>query len=182
LDDQVAKYPKPYLQFLLYFHADRDFFECHEVLEQYWKTIANSPMRLTWHGFIQVAVSLYHQRRGNLAGARKMMNSALVNLQMDCLMLLGINGQLFLQRLQDRALLLQQHPEAVYEDMNIPLNDRELSLWCEQQCSAKGLTWQAKSNLSNVQIIHKHTLRDRTAVVKERLRMLSQKGRFPSNG
>lgn len=30
-------YPAEYLEYLVYFHADRDYFECHEILEEYWK-------------------------------------------------------------------------------------------------------------------------------------------------
>ncbi len=30
-------YPNAYLDYLVYFHGHRDYFECHEVLEEYWK-------------------------------------------------------------------------------------------------------------------------------------------------
>ncbi|MEH7501602.1 DUF309 domain-containing protein, partial [Neobacillus drentensis] len=28
-------YPTEYIQFLAHFHGDRDYFECHELLEDY---------------------------------------------------------------------------------------------------------------------------------------------------
>jgi len=31
-------YPEPYLEYLIQFHAERDYFECHEILEEYWKS------------------------------------------------------------------------------------------------------------------------------------------------
>ena len=31
-------YPTEYIQFLIHFHGDYDYFECHEILEEYWKT------------------------------------------------------------------------------------------------------------------------------------------------
>lgn len=31
-------YPTEYIQFLIHFHGDYDYFECHEILEGYWKT------------------------------------------------------------------------------------------------------------------------------------------------
>lgn len=32
-------YPPEYIEFLYHFHCDRDYFECHEILEELWKKI-----------------------------------------------------------------------------------------------------------------------------------------------
>lgn len=33
----TAVYPEAYVAFLHEFHTTRDYFECHEILEEYWK-------------------------------------------------------------------------------------------------------------------------------------------------
>ena len=48
-------YPEAYIDFLVHFHGDRDWFECHERLEEYWKEHPDDPKSDTWVGLIQVA-------------------------------------------------------------------------------------------------------------------------------
>ena len=47
---------------------NREFFECHEVLEDVW-TPERGPRRLFLQGLIHLAVGFYHCQRGNPAGA-----------------------------------------------------------------------------------------------------------------
>ncbi len=54
---------------------ERDFFACHDVLEEIWDT-ASAEDRDFYQGLIHVAVSLFHFTEGNLTGARKMYHSA----------------------------------------------------------------------------------------------------------
>jgi predicted metal-dependent hydrolase len=49
----------------------REFFEAHEVWEDVWHA-CQGPTRDFFQGLIQVAVCLYHFRRGNTRGARKL--------------------------------------------------------------------------------------------------------------
>ena len=46
----------------------REFFECHEVLEEAW-TPERGPRRLFLQAVIHIAVGCYHIQRGNSAGA-----------------------------------------------------------------------------------------------------------------
>lgn len=71
------KYDPLYAAFLVYFNRDRDYFECHEVLEELWLKRDKDPR---YKGLLQVAVGLYHFRNGNVRGGRKMMVSALAKL------------------------------------------------------------------------------------------------------
>lgn len=66
-------YPQAYIEYLLHFHATRDYFECHEVLEEHWKQTKEH----IWIGLIQLAVGMYHYRRGNIAGAKRMVTKAI---------------------------------------------------------------------------------------------------------
>lgn len=70
-------YDPLYIQHLHYFNRERDYFECHEVLEELWLREGRS---LLYQGLLQVAVGLYHHRNGNLSGALKLFNGALQKL------------------------------------------------------------------------------------------------------
>ncbi|RUT27923.1 DUF309 domain-containing protein [Paenibacillus zeisoli] len=67
------KYDPLYVAYLIYFNRDRDFFECHEVLEELWLARNREPL---YKGLLQVAVGLFHFRRGNIKGSYKMLQSA----------------------------------------------------------------------------------------------------------
>jgi len=56
---------------------DGDFFMAHEVLEGLWIRCRDEGLR----GLIQLAVALYHIERGNLKGARTMIERARPRLQ-----------------------------------------------------------------------------------------------------
>ncbi|NOU97005.1 DUF309 domain-containing protein [Paenibacillus sp. LMG 31456] len=163
----MSKYPQAYIDYLIYFHSQRDYFECHEVLEEYWKEHPNDPLATAYVGCIQVAVSLYHQRRGNLAGAVKMLQSALKNFIESDLIKLGIEPDDFRAQLTARLAQLTA-PDFQYEDLNIPLADAELEEICVKQSIEKALMWQCYSDFSNTYLINKHTLRDRSVVIAER--------------
>jgi predicted metal-dependent hydrolase len=47
---------------------DGEFFRCHEVLEEAWKS-EDGPRRQFLQALIHVAVGFYHSQRGNPAGA-----------------------------------------------------------------------------------------------------------------
>ena len=53
-----------------------EYFEAHEAWEKAWYGTEGEENRFL-KGLIQVAVSLYHLETGNLAGARKVMTTAL---------------------------------------------------------------------------------------------------------
>jgi len=170
----MLSYPQAYIDYLVYFHALRDYFECHEVLEEYWKEHPGDPLARAYVGCIQVAVSLYHQRRGNRAGAVKMLRSALNQLTDSDLHKLGIDATGYRDLLTKRLEQLTDS-DYPYEDLNIPLNDPGLIAACLKHCAAQQLTWQSSSNLADTYLIHKHTLRDRGPVIQERERRLLMK-------
>lgn len=55
---------------------EREFFACHDVLEDYWGELTCSE-RTFFQGLIQAAVALFHFEEGNLGGARRMYVSSL---------------------------------------------------------------------------------------------------------
>ncbi|MBX3444155.1 MAG: DUF309 domain-containing protein [Planctomyces sp.] len=53
---------------------DKEFFACHDVLEEVWSETLDEDRSL-YQGLIHAAVALHHFSEGNLGGARKMYDS-----------------------------------------------------------------------------------------------------------
>ncbi|MDF9410752.1 DUF309 domain-containing protein [Brevibacillus laterosporus] len=168
-------YPSAYVAFLLHFHTDRDYFECHEILEEYWKSLPPNKRTSTWVCLIQVAVALYHHRRGNFNGAIKLLQNAssLAISNKAELLHLGIDVDLFTQLLQERLQsVLAKEP---YVSLNLPLADKSLLKQCQKLANHRGLTFGNIDTPADEYLVHKHTLRDRNEVIMERHLSLTQK-------
>jgi predicted metal-dependent hydrolase len=161
-------YPKAYIEYLVHFHGDRDYFECHEVLEEYWKEDERCNRKKHWVALIQVAVSLYHQRRGNFSGALKMMKNALSVLrgERDVVIKLGLDYEKILKIIEDRVTEIENG--VPYSSIVLPIIDESLLKECQSKCDEKGVLWGRSSDLSDHYLINKHTLRDRSNVIQER--------------
>lgn len=165
-------YPRNYLQayidYLVYFHADRDYFECHEILEEYWKE--EGMQDKVWVGLIQVAVGLYHHRRQNFAGAYKMIKGAhqlLADKQTE-LRVLGLDPVQLIALLQKQLEAIGQ--KQTYSSINLPIADPALLQTCQNMSGKSAVEWGAPSDTSNEFLIHKHKLRDREDVISERIK------------
>lgn len=102
-------YEPLYVTYLVYFNRDRDYFECHEVLEELWLKLDRDPV---YKGLLQVAVGLYHFRNGNYRGGYMMLDSAVHRLEHASSQALGIN----MAKLVDEArACARQLAEAVME-------------------------------------------------------------------
>ncbi len=161
-------YPNSYIKYLVHFHGDRDYFECHEELEELWKQDQRGERKQYWVGLIQIAVSLYHHRRNNFQGAIRMMQNAISIIQKEKkqIMSLGLNPEELLRLLKKRVKEIENHDP--YYSFNLPIIDSELLSLCEQKCQLLGLNWGMESPLNNLQLIDKHKLRDRNDVIAER--------------
>lgn len=65
-----------FVKFVVYFNENQDFFECHEVLEEYWKSIPNVTKEHPLTGYILLSTGMYHWRRGNTIGALRTLKKA----------------------------------------------------------------------------------------------------------
>ncbi|NIK76537.1 hypothetical protein FHS15_001662 [Paenibacillus castaneae] len=173
----MTDFPKAYVCYMVEFHASRDYFECHELLEEYWKEHLDDSLADTWVGLIQLAVALYHERRGNLRGANKMYVQAERRLSAAPLERIGIDQQHLLIQIGERIAALHANEKSPYTDINMSIIDSELLALCLQQCEERGLEWLAPSPLHNDSIIHRHTLRDRSDVIAARQRAYRSKKR-----
>lgn len=167
-------YPKAWIDYLIYFHTDQDFFECHEVLEEHWK---NEGMKGNlWPGLIQIAVALYHQRRGNMNGAKRMITSGIQKLQSEkaALHSLGLEPDNLIEMLENRKKEIVQQKK--FKPVSLPLIP-SLKKTCLLEAEKTGKAWETKLVLDET-IIHKHRLRDRTPVIEEREKQKLQKNRI----
>jgi uncharacterized protein len=173
--EDILNYPGPYIHFLIHFHGDRDYFECHEILEEHWKDTESAQRNSVWVGLIQVAVSLYHYRRENLSGAKRTINKAITILSMHQLKIeeLGLDYPLLIELLTSvRSNMNDNRP---YTSLTLPIKDETLLNKCKQLCNKKGFKWCLNSNLSNASLIHKHKMRDRSKIIDNRYQSLLHK-------
>ncbi|MBA2873301.1 hypothetical protein HNR31_000053 [Anoxybacillus caldiproteolyticus] len=158
-------YPNSYIDYLLHFHTDRDYFECHEILEEHWK---QDGRKQVWVVLIQIAVALYHHRRGNDRGARRMMQKALSLLEGEkaAIERLGLDYSQLKQQLQHYIERLDKGEP--YRSIELPIFDVQLLKTCQMICRERGLVWGKESDLHNEFLLHKHKLRDRSDVIEAR--------------
>lgn len=91
---------------------EREFFDCHEVLEDYWKQQPEPEKQLT-QGLIQIAVAYYHVLRGNRVGALKLLDRGIPRVEK------------FLP--SHKRLLLQEFLESVQRDRDLILQSEDNS-------------------------------------------------------
>ncbi|GGF08956.1 hypothetical protein GCM10010954_04290 [Halobacillus andaensis] len=155
-------YPKSYIEFLAHFHGTRDYFECHEVLEEYWKEVEPGCRNSVWVLFIQFAVTLYHYRRGNLKGALILINKTIEKLpsNYDRIYTLGINAQ----ELHKLSTSVKNNIErkAPYKSVMLPINEPELQQYVKRICIEWNVPYGQPSDLSDEKLIHRHIKWNRT--------------------
>ncbi|MBM7563399.1 DUF309 domain-containing protein [Paenibacillus sacheonensis] len=173
-----GRYPDDYESYLYEFHATRDYFECHELLEDYWKANPGDGYGHAWVGLIQLAVGSYHHRRDNLHGASKMYRQAFRRLEAGQLNELGIDGQELLSRI-DRRIAAAENGET-FADLMIPIVDEALLERLRASAEANGIAWGAPSSADQA-LVHRHMLRDRSDVIAARAAAAAQRSR-PSSG
>jgi predicted metal-dependent hydrolase len=121
----MPTYDPLYVKFIYYFNIERDYFECHEVMEELWLEEGRNPL---YQGLLQVAVGLYHHRNGNVNGAIKLFTAALEKLEGREQEVLGIDlSSLFTasRRYLSQLEQMEEAPFAFY-DLDIRINDQEL--------------------------------------------------------
>lgn len=171
----MRSFPASYIAYLVQFHATRDYFECHELLEEYWKEHPGDGLSELWVGLIQLAVGQYHERRGNRRGARRMYAESLKRLNEADLGAVGLGRDQLLDQLRVRLAAVYEEKETPYRDMNLPIEDTELMRLCEAECRKLGARWGAESSMDNEAVIHRHKLRDRSDVIAARAAALAEK-------
>ncbi|MEC1260471.1 DUF309 domain-containing protein [Bacillus swezeyi] len=168
-------YPEAYIDYLTEFHGARDYFECHEILEEHWKKDPPGERKLYWVGLIQLAVALYHQRRNNFTGAKKLMANSIriLEAEKDAIESLGLDHRRLVSLLKHTYRKIESH--SPYESIMLPIADEALIQACRKQCRQKSYQWGQNNPASDAFLIHKHRLRDRTEVLAEREKEMARR-------
>ncbi len=127
-----------FVQFLYYFNIERDYFECHEVMEELWLDKNRHPL---YQGLLQVAVGLYHHRNGNRGGSIKLFSQAIDKLERYPGYDLGIDLDKLLEDSKKYLIKLEQFDQVPFEfyDLDIIIVDKELVREVELLISNKGI-------------------------------------------
>lgn len=154
-----------FVEFLVYFNDNQDYFEGHEVLEEYWKSIPGYSKSHPLTAYILLSTGMYHWRRGNLDGAFKTISKALHRFST-------------LPPVYDEYKTIVDFEELI---SNIAISKSELSNgrpFCEFKIifhsqELKDTVSRTKQNLNLLtagsnDVIHKHMLRDRSDILKLR--------------
>lgn len=176
--------PAAFVKFLYHFHVKRDYFECHEILEEYWKEDRNKQKNSIWVGFILLAVANYHHRRNNFSGATKTLEKAITifHFRKKEIKELGFIEDEFFNLLQHHLLMLRGYKQ--YESYSLPITvNTELLSQFFSNSEISNMDWGKESNLHDESLIQRHILRDRSNVIKERqIAQMERNKKKPNDG
>ena len=149
-----------FVAFLKHFNKTFDYFECHEVLEDYWKEVSPRHKNHALTALILLATSMYHWRRGNLTGAIKTMKTSIKRMEvtMNSPFFENLNYQKLTNNMQN-ALELMTLNQA-FQGFSIEITNPSL------QSLVNELPIDMDLDLNF--LIHKHMLRDRSEILEER--------------
>ncbi|WP_042472238.1 DUF309 domain-containing protein [Bacillus ndiopicus] len=157
-----------FVQYCAYFNGNEDYFECHEVLEEYWKEIAPGDRQHILVGFVQLATGLYHWRRGNMNGALRTLQKAYNCLQNE--------AQSPFFDMLNRANLLDELQKAIRRIQAKESFQAFQLLIVNKEFAQLVSSYSAKLEpVSNAFLRDKHKLRDRSAIIAERQARLDAK-------
>ncbi|MCD9021030.1 DUF309 domain-containing protein [Cohnella silvisoli] len=179
----IFDYPEEYIHYLAEYNGSRDYFECHEIMEEYWKEHPYSAYKTCWLVLIRIPVCLYHARRGNWTGAVKLMGKAAEEADAQLFDKLGLDGSLLVERIK-RASREWHSPDAAYSDIELPIKDAGLLEAAQKRCRELGYTWGIRGMEAGDSVIHRHRTRDRSEVVLARAESAKRKAlsrEIPSN-
>lgn len=158
-----------FIDYCTYFNGNQDYFECHEVLEEYWKEIAPGEKEHPLVGYIQVATGLYHWRRGNMRGAHRMLSNGVRILHAATATVFAekIDFTEFLHCVENAVIAVNDNQ--AFAAFAIVITDKELA-----QAVAVLIAALLEGDPHFIQ--HKHMLRDRSELIEERAQRLRKRG------
>ncbi len=116
---------KNLIKFMKEFHITRDYFECHEILEEVW--IEDTNCNTKDHPAIillQIAVGALHWQRKNYSGAKKLFEGVLENMDVvkEEINNLDIPFEELKSLVKEKLELINQKKE--YEEFNLPMGGK----------------------------------------------------------
>ena len=150
-----------FIDYCSYFNGNQDYFECHEVLEEYWKEILRSDKNHPLVGYIQLATSMYHWRRQNLAGALKTLKKAYKNFQEN-------NNSPFFDYIDYDSLINNCRSSIVKLEQDCPFEAFELQIINQELQTLVSNKIRILPKDSYHYLLNKHMLRDRSDILNAR--------------
>lgn len=156
----------------------QDYFECHEIAEDYWKSKGNFSKVDTEVFLVQISTGEYHYRRGNITGAKKCYSKAIKLLEEQNYPLedIGLSDQTR-EFLKTRLDNIDNY--IVFKPPNIPLTKSMLNTLyiqygqnLEEHAFIKSIYEQ---HVTHQDVVDKHLLRDRSSVNQARAEALRQR-------
>ncbi|WP_088007924.1 DUF309 domain-containing protein [Indiicoccus explosivorum] len=147
-----------FIRFLIHFNYEQDYFECHEVGEEYWKMTAPKDKMHPLTGWIQLAVGMYHWRRSNYPGALRSFIRAKNKLRDAGEWTDGIDSTELIRLTQEAVdAVTAREP---FQSFLIPVKGRELAAQLRRQIEET-----PPEDIDLHYLTHKHRLRDRTSII-----------------
>ncbi len=154
-----------FVNFIVYFNENQDFFECHEVLEEYWKEFTDRTKQHPLVGYILLSTAMYHWRRGNTIGAGRSLKKAISRLEKVSKEHPSFSEGINIENLVKNSKLASHQID----------NERPFSTFAIEITSPKlhSLIKEIKPSMDLLpygsdEVIHKHMLRDRSDILRER--------------
>lgn len=160
-----------FVKFIIYFNHNQDFFECHEVLEDYWNTFPDRTKEHPLTSYILLSTGMYHWRRGNTMGALRTLKKAkhkMTMIEPTSAFIDGINFNGLLDNVNQAILSIEAGQP--FKSFLIEIVCPEIQLLLEKTVASIDLL-----AFGSDAVIHKHLLRDRTEII--RIRDEKKKGR-----
>ena len=159
-----------FVQFIVYFNDNQDYFECHEVLEEYWKSIPASDKEHPLTSYILLATGMYHWRRGNFAGAIRTLQKVENKLPtFPAYYTENIDFQQLITHVKYTVDRVKK--ELPFE--SFPITITSLTLQAHIELAEQSMILLP---FGSEAVIHKHMLRDRSDILRERDE--KKKGRY----
>jgi hypothetical protein len=168
-------YPPSYIRYLAEYHGSRDYFECHEIMEEHWKEQAGSRHESCWLALIRIAVASYHARRGNWTGALKLLAKTAETIESARMDELGLDGASLKALLSQTVRDWADERGRRFRDLELPIADPSLLRECRRVCAEEGWTWQPPPGEVPPEVVNRHLTRDRSGVVDARLQAALRK-------
>lgn len=150
-----------FIEFIIHFNYEEDYFECHEVGEEYWKAVAPKDKTHPLTGWIQLAVGMYHWRRSNYPGALRSFIRSRVKLT---------NAGVWTEGFDEQQLIdcLTHAIDAVTERK--PFAPFKVAITSKELENAVSAYRQQHPNATQdpYYLMHKHRLRDRSSIINLR--------------
>ncbi|WP_323702302.1 DUF309 domain-containing protein [Mammaliicoccus sp. Dog046] len=145
------------------FHVHRHYFECHDILEEYWKAQPHFSKNDAVVSLILFSTACYHYRRENIKGALKTFNKSLqIAILNPSFEYLGVEREAYISVIQSQILKINQNKK--YKSIQLPLTDE--CLYALNQ-TFTDFEYNTLPDVSDY-IKHHHLLRDRTEVIEQR--------------